>query len=178
LSRGHKRGGGDVPPTPAAALVPAAAVPVMAIEIEPPEPGHGARAGGRRRVTPEGTALIESWAAAGATKTAIAAKLRIDRGTLARICERQPEVAQAIAAGGSAHETECVDTLTAIMRSGEDDHVRARCGMFLLKARHGWREGDARDGGSVTTNVQVINLPASMTPEQWVQSLQAKDGAS
>ena len=38
--------------------------------------------------------------------------------------------------------------------------------MFLLKARHGYREKGNVEGGDVRVGVQ-INLPAPMTPEQY-----------
>lgn len=169
MSRGRQRKGGEVPPTPtpAAALVPAAAV--LAVEVDPAD-----STGGRKRITEAGVALVEQWAGAGATKRAIAARLRISDDSLRRIADRQPEVAQALAAGGMVHESLLVDKLTEAAKQGGRDGIIAA--IFLLKARHGWREGEGRDGAAVTTNVQVINLPAAMTPEQYLATLDTTAG--
>lgn len=118
--------------------------------------------GAPKWITPAGLELIEQWAANGATLKGIAAKLRMDRGTLVECRKRQPEIDERLAIGGGVHETELVDILTEKARGGET--VAA---LFLLKARHGWREGDARDGGAGgQVNVQII-LPDSLSPEQY-----------
>lgn len=129
--------------------------------------------GSPKWVTPDGVAFIEKLARGGHTKRSISAKLRVDHKTLAKIADRQPEVAEALEAGRALHEADLVDALTARALAG--DVVPA---LFLLKARHGWREGDARDGGGAQVNVQVIQLAAPMTPEQYGKLIDAEEPAS
>lgn len=119
-------------------------------------------------VTPEGVALIEKLASEGYSNARIASQLGIDRKTLTDIRKRQPEVQEAIDRGKAADEQVLTDELRrrALAPGGSDAAL-----FFYLKCKHGWREGDARDGGGGTVNVQIIQLPAAMSREQYMASL-------
>lgn len=81
--------------------------------------------------------------------------------------ERQPEVQEALDRGRAKEH----DALAAkLYETAMEGNVIA--GMFLLKARHGYREGEPLKGGG--SNVQVnINLPAAMTPEDYRRMIDA-----
>ena len=120
---------------------------------------------GRIVINDEGLEYVCKAAADGVPRTAIAASLRINRRTLREITQRQPEVAEAFAAGRAGNEAELVSLLMEQARSGNMVAT-----MFLLKSMHGYREGEARENDSRPT--VIINLPDSMTPEQYTKMIE------
>ncbi len=118
-------------------------------------------------VTSKGVARVELLAAIGLSNTSIAAACGVTPGTLKRAAERQPEVALAIARGRQILEQELAELLLAKARNGE-----TVAQIYLSKARCGWRDQGPQDGdGLATVNIQVINLPRSLTPAEFAASL-------
>lgn len=106
----------------------------------------------------------EALAAAGLSNAAIAAFLGCSPGTLRKLRDRDERLDAAMARGLAANEVELLGVLQAAARKGM--FVPA---IFLLKARHGYREGDAPD---TRPNV-VINLPDALPMDQYMARLRA-----
>jgi hypothetical protein len=111
-------------------------------------------------VTPLGLAAVEAAVVAGAGRATVAALLGISRMTLRELCDRQPEVGEALARGKAAEEQLLVGYLRRLAAKGY-----GAAAMFLLKTRHGYRE---------TTPVPppdrppaVLLLPAPMSAEEF-----------
>ncbi len=138
-------------PPPAAVTAPAestaVAAPVVALTRDESRPGCPMVA------TPAGVELIRRLAVDN-SNNGIAEALGIARDTLRELRRRQPEVQQAIDAGRAVDERELVSALKRKAVGGDTIAL-----LFLLKARHGWREGTERDPDGPLVAVQ-INLPA------------------
>lgn len=113
-------------------------------------------------VTERGIGAVEAAAAAGVGIAGIAALLGISREALRRVRERQPELDEALSRGNANNEAELVSLLMEQARNGA--FVPA---MFLLKTKHGYREGDAPEQ---RPNV-VINLPGALGMQQYLEAL-------
>ncbi len=125
---------------------------------------HKEAPGGTVVLDQAGLALVEEHAKEGAPNTRIAAALGISRYCFADLLRRQPDAQEALAKGRSANEQELVEILMAKARKGDT----VAC-LFLLKARHGYREGEARESDS-RPNV-IINLPDSISPQEYLKNI-------
>lgn len=86
--------------------------------------------------------------------------------------QRQPEVQEALNRGRAKEHDQLVAKLHERAMQGNVTAV-----IFVLKARHAYREGEAPEGGS--TNVQVnINLPSAMTPEEYQRMVDVTPASS
>jgi hypothetical protein len=76
--------------------------------------------------------------------------------TFRKLRKRQPEIEERIALGRARNEGELVGKLMSIVRSpATSDRDVAVTAMFLLKARHNYRDQGPADGAqTVTTNIQ------------------------
>lgn len=150
--------GKKAPRAPSAAPIPLAAI-TGAVELIGNAPTDG------KRVTERGVVAIELMAVNGRALPSIAKAIGVDRKTLMRMAERQPEVAEAIERGRGALSDELHDLLMSQARRGNT--VAA---IFLAK----WRLG-ARDNGPVqdsTPKVAIqINLPQPKDVESYMRTI-------
>lgn len=104
---------------------------------------------------------VEALAADGFSKLGIAKKLAVAVDTFNRWMDEQPELKMAFDNGREAERYALHNMLyRQAMEKGN-----ATAAMFLLKARHGYREGDQTEtGNKVSINFQ---LPAAMTMESF-----------
>lgn len=100
--------------------------------------------------------------AAGHGHASIAAKMGISKLAFQRWLKDHQEIRAAYEAGLAVEEQEILSELRKILKKGN-----ATPGIFLLKARHGYREGESQiEDNRVQISVQ---LPASLSPEQYKQ---------
>jgi transposase-like protein len=104
---------------------------------------------------------IETLAATGFSKVGIAAHFSISAGLLDRWLEQYERLQRAFDQGREKERHALHNSLYKAATDGK----QIAAAMFLLKARHGYREGDQ----SESANKVTINfaLPGAMTPEQF-----------
>jgi hypothetical protein len=103
---------------------------------------------------------IRHWASEGATVKGIARSLGVSLDTLNEWMERHPELRAAMDEG---REAEHKVLHNALYKQAEKGNITAA--IFLLKTRHGYREGDQT---SVANKVSVtFNLPGAMPLDQF-----------
>ncbi len=108
-----------------------------------------------------GLQIVEELAARGVAEATIAKALRMGKDGFRGVRRRQPEVQEALDRGRAIEHDRLVGKLFDTAMEGN-----VVAGIFLLKARHGYREGEPLEGG--TSNVQVnINLPSAMSPDEY-----------
>jgi len=137
----------------------------------------------RKTLPPGGLDTIKRLAAYGVQETVIAAALGMDAKTWKRIREEDPEAKAAWEEARAAEQDALVGSLfrQAIGAPAEHDEdgnvIRAElspfapAGMFLLKARHGYRDNGPGDAGEARAVVH-INLPAPLNPEQFARLIE------
>ena len=108
-------------------------------------------------------AQVAKLASDGSSLRTIAEQLGIRWGTFLKRRKVDDELEAAIRAGWGQERTELVGKLRKIAKEGSDRDA-SRAIMFLLKAKHGWREGEVADQGSVNVGI-VINLPDTSNEE-------------
>jgi hypothetical protein len=103
---------------------------------------------------------IAALAATGHSVVGIARGLDTSNDTFRRWIEEDPALAEALARG---RESERFALHNVLYRAARRGNIVAA--MFLLKARHGYREGDQSDAANrVSIN---FTLPAALKPEQF-----------
>ena len=122
-------------------------------------------------VTAAGLALIESTAREGGSQALIAGRLGIALSTLKQVMSRCEDVRVAFERGKAEDEYVLTSALRASAAAGY-----APAAMFLLKTQHGYREKD--DAPTASANIQIVQLPAPMSVEQYAQSLAQRDAAA
>lgn len=119
---------------------------------------------GRPRKHPPADAAqrIEALSADGFSLIGIARGLGVNRDVLARWFEEQPALKEALDTGRETERHTLHNVLYRLATEG-NDKIAA---MFLLKARHGYREGDQeQQANRVSINFQ---LPGAMKREQLI----------
>lgn len=132
--------------------------------LVPPEPGAGGRS--HWRVTPLGLALVEELAGRGVHVATIARALGMSKDAFRSCRDRQPEVDDAYHAGLAREH----DALVGNLRTAADEgNIVAN--IFLLKARHQYREGEALEANlNVSLNTGgVLVVPNKMTMEEFLE---------
>lgn len=123
-----------------------------------------------KRINPPAKAAeqIQTLASTGFSIVGIAMHFSVSEETLARWFKDYPSLNQAFKAG---REQERHALHNALYRKAVEkaDTVAA---IFLLKARHGYREGDQSD--SANKVAITFNLPGAMTAEQYALAKVAK----
>ncbi|MEW9570852.1 hypothetical protein ABQJ54_03755 [Rhodanobacter sp. Si-c] len=105
-------------------------------------------------------ARIRAWAGEGATQKGIARSLGVSDETLTAWMDRHPELRAAMDEG---REAEHKVLHNALFRAAEKGNVTAA--IFLLKTRHGYREGDQT---GIANKVSVtFNVPGAMSLDQF-----------
>jgi len=132
---------------------------------------NGAIVGRPRKQPPPDAALkIHELAAEGRPIVGIASKLGTTREVLNRWMKESPDLKDAFDAGREAERHELHQILLRDARDGEKPNINA---MFLLKARHGYREGDP---GEQPSRVNItFNIPAALSREEYLKTV-VKDG--
>ena len=111
---------------------------------------------------PDASEKIKALAADGFSVVGVAAHFHVDTKTLARWLDEDPELRQALDEGRE-NERQCLHNL---LYRQATEHNNATAAMFLLKARHGYREGDQGDAGN---RVQItFALPGAMPLKDFV----------
>jgi hypothetical protein len=104
--------------------------------------------------------IIEVMAADGRTVIGIAKALKTSKETLAKWLDEDPELAEAFARG---KEIERYELHNGLRRAAKRGNIVAA--IFLLKARHGYREGDQGDSANKVSI--TFTLPGAMKPEEF-----------
>lgn len=97
---------------------------------------------------------VKRWASESASKGAIARRLGMDHKTFRVLMEQNPDLKAAYDEGIEAEHHELV---SALKRQMHNSPVPA---IFLLKTRHGYREGDQTELGNRVS--VTFNLPGAM----------------
>jgi transposase-like protein len=105
-------------------------------------------------------ARIAALAATGHSVVGIARGLNTSTDTLRRWLDDDPALAEALARG---RESERLALHNILFRAARKGNIIAA--MFLLKARHGYREGD--QSGEANRVSITFALPGALTPEQF-----------
>lgn len=129
------------------------------------------RVGGVFKQPPKDAAKkIQEWSAIGYSKRAIATRLGCAFETLQRWMEEDSELQEAFQAG---REKEHHALFNALFTQATTK-ANTTAAIFLLKARHGYREGDQSDQAN---KVQInFQLPGAMPMAQFKGALEATVG--
>ena len=111
---------------------------------------------------------IETLAATGCSVVGIATHFNIGDELLARWLEDYPALRHAFKAGRERERHALHNAL--YVQAVEKGNAAAA--MFLLKARHGYREGDQSDNANKVAI--TFNLPGALTAEQYALAKAAK----
>jgi hypothetical protein len=126
-------------------------------------PGPGGQGRSHYVVGARGIKIIEELSARGCHVTTIAKALRMGKDAFAACRARQPEVEEAYQRGLAVEH----DALTSNLRRAADEgNVVAN--LFLLKARHGYREGVPMEVNLSVNTGGVLVVPAEMTVEEYI----------
>jgi hypothetical protein len=119
-------------------------------------PGPGGQGAAKWVVTETGIKMVEDLTARGVTLTSIARVLGMDTATLRLVRARQPEVEEAYQRGLAREQEALVGNLR---RAADEGNIVAN--IFLLKARHQYREGEPME-----VNVNVKTGGVLVVPER------------
>lgn len=112
---------------------------------------------------------IRAWASEGSSKKGIARSLGVSDETLQIWMERYPKLQEAMDEGREAEHKVLHNSLFKAAQEG-----KIAAAMFLLKARHGYREGDQSE---IANRVSVtFNLPGAVPLEQFKQGRVIEQG--
>lgn len=133
-------------------------------------PTIGARGGtmGRPRKQPpvDAAKKIEDFAAQGRGIVAVAVMLGTSRETLRRWMADDPALVEAFERGKEHERHELHSIMMRDARDGEKPNINA---MFLLKTRHGYREGDP---GEQPNRINItFNLPGALSREDFLKTV-------
>jgi hypothetical protein len=119
-----------------------------------------------RRLPPHDAAVrIEKLAAEGWSMKGIAKTLGTDHETMRRMMEDHPALREAFDNGRERERHALHNALYVAAMNGQ-----IAAAMFLLKARHGYREGDQSD---TANRVSIeFRLPGALKPEQFTTTLE------
>ena len=119
----------------------------------------------RRAPPTDAAARIEKLAAEGWSMKGIAKSLGTDHETLRRMLEDHPALRQGFDNGRERERHALHNSLYVAAMNGQ-----IAAAMFLLKARHGYREGDQSD---TANRVSIeFKLPGAMKPEQFATTFE------
>ena len=146
-------------------------MPRKPLNDEPTVTPAGKTIGRPRKQPPPGAAVrIADLAAIGHSVVGIAAALEASKETLARWLDEDPALKEAFEAGRE-RERQALHGVLYRLATEHNDKIAA---MFLLKARHGYREGEPVE--SSTGPRVVINLPGAMPLGAFVSVENDADG--
>lgn len=131
-------------------------------------PGPGGQGRTYWEITPRGLQIVEELAGRGCHLTTIAQVLGMHVATFREVRKRDPEVDEAYQRGLAREHDALVGNLRTLADGG---NVVAN--LFLLKARHGYREGEALDLNVSVNTGGVIVVPNKMTMEEFLEERRA-----
>lgn len=111
-------------------------------------------------------ARISALAATGHSIVGIARGLNAAQNTLYRWLEEYPELAEALARGRESERF----ALHNVLYVQATKHHNIVAAMFLLKARHQYREGDQSDSANKVSI--TFALPGAMKPEEFLKVIE------
>lgn len=126
-------------------------------------PGSGTIGSARWVVTETGLKMVEDLTARGVTLVNIARALGMDAATLRLVRHRQPEVEEAYQRGKAREEEALVGNLR---RAANDGNVVAA--IFLLKARHAYKEGQPMEVNVSVNTGGVLVVPERMSVDDYL----------
>jgi transposase-like protein len=131
-------------------------------------PALGSLGGQPRKDPPADAALhIRSFAGDGFSIVGIAEKFGIERKTLDRWLDDFQELREAFDRGREKERHTLHNRLFRIAMESDDEKAASIAAMFLLKSRHGYREGDP---GDQANRVSItFSLPGALTLEQFAE---------
>jgi transposase-like protein len=135
---------------------------------DPPRlvPAAGSLGGQPRKEPPADAALhIRTFAADGFSVEGIAEKFGIGAKTLDRWMTDFPELREAFGRGREKERHSLHNRLYRIATESDDEKAASIAAMFLLKARHGYKEGDQGDHGNRVAI--TFCLPGALSIEQF-----------
>jgi hypothetical protein len=136
------------------------------VVIRIPVPGN-TKGAFTAQVLPNGLDVIKRMARKGHSKASIAASLGISLEKFKEAMRAQPEVQDALIVGAGGLEDELVNILLEHARS-KTSKFAVVAAIYLTKTRCGFRENDGPE--EARPNI-VINLPDSMSREQWTRAI-------
>ena len=132
-------------------------------------PGKGGQGRSSYKVGPRGLKIVEELSARGCSTVTIAKALRMSKDAFVACRRRQPEVEEAYQRGLAIEH----DALTSNLRTMADKgNVIAN--LFLLKTRHGYREGEPLEVNLTVNTGGVLVVPGKMTVEDYLESKRAE----
>ncbi|MEM0991114.1 MAG: hypothetical protein AAGK00_19780 [Pseudomonadota bacterium] len=134
--------------------------------LVPPEPGAGGRS--HWEVTAQGLDVVEELAGRGCHAATIARVLGMHSSTFLDVRKRDPRVEEAYQRGLAREHDALVGNLREL---ADDGNVVAN--LFLLKTRHGYREGEAAAVNVSVNTGGVVVLPPKMTMEEFLVEREA-----
>jgi transposase-like protein len=120
----------------------------------------------RKKPPPDTAQCIEQLAAEGRSIIGVAKELGTSKDTLRRWMTDRPELTEAFERGKEQERHELHELIRRDAQNGAKPNINA---MFLLKCRHGYREGDQGEQGS-RLNI-VFNLPGAMSRENFMKTV-------
>jgi hypothetical protein len=143
-----------------------------------PQPTLGTRGGtmGRPRKQPPADAAkrVEDLAASGCNVVDLAAALGTTKEMLRRWMMEDDALQLAFAVGRERERDELHRMILRDARDGEKPNINA---MFLLKARHGYREGEPVESGAPRISV-TFNLPGALSPDEYMKTVNNGPGST
>ena len=121
------------------------------------------------KVGVKGLKIVEELSSRGCSLTTIARALRMDAATLRLVRQRQPEVEEAYQRGLAVEHDKLTSNLRTLANGG---NVVAN--LFLLKTRHGYREGEPLEVNLTVNTGGVLVVPGKMTVEEYLESKRAE----
>ncbi|SDN90645.1 hypothetical protein SAMN05216196_102504 [Lutimaribacter pacificus] len=112
-------------------------------------------------VTAPGREFAEKMLANGCSRETVAATLGLSSSALKTAADNDPLLAEAMARGDGALETELVGHLLQHAREGN-----VTAAIFLLKAKRGFRDSTPVEPKDAQPNI-TINLPGAASPEDY-----------
>lgn len=138
-------------------------MPVDDLPSRKVSPGPGGQGRSHYVVGARGIKIIEELAGRGCHLTTIARALRMSVDAFKACRARQPEVEEAYQRGLGTEHDALVSNLRAAANEG---NVVAN--IFLLKARHAYREGEPLEVNTTINMGGVLVVPADMTVEDYI----------
>jgi hypothetical protein len=126
-------------------------------------PGPGGQGRSHYVVGARGIKIIEELSGRGCHLTTIARALRMSKDAFQACRARQPEVEEAYQRGLAIEH----DALTGNLRKLADE-CNVVANLFLLKTRHGYREGEPLEVNVSVNAGGVLVVPADMTVEEYL----------
>lgn len=123
------------------------------------------RSGRPSTVTAPGRELVEKMLANGCSRETVAATLGLSTSALKTAADNDPLLADAMARGDGALETELVGHLLAHAREGN-----VTAAIFLLKAKRHFRDSTPVEPKTDKPNITLV-LPSAASPEDYARQI-------